>query len=45
MAAKRGEVRIKAGYFQISATECEKLLGGQLHQSRKWNQHISEGES
>ena len=35
MAAKRKAVRIKPGDFQISPTESEKLLDGQLYQSMK----------
>ena len=31
MKAKRREVEIEAGSFRITPSECEKLLGGQLH--------------
>ena len=44
-ATKRGEVSLQAGPFTILPTETEKLLGGQLHQSLEWNQHISDHES
>ena len=44
-AARRGEVSIQAGPFTILPTETEKLLGGQLHQSLEWNQHIRDNES
>ena len=33
-----------AGGFNIKPTETEKLLGGQLHESLKWNQHIQGGK-
>ena len=45
MAAKRREVSIQAGTFMISPTETETILGGKLHQSMQWNQHIRDGES
>ena len=45
MAAMRREVSIQAGTFKISPTESETLLGGKLHQSMQWNQHIRDGES
>ena len=28
----------------IESTECEKLLGGLLHQDMKWNEHILDNE-
>ena len=34
-----------AGTFVIKPTETEALLGGHIHQSLKWNQHISENKS
>ena len=37
---KRKNVTIQAGEHTIKATEKEKLLGGLLHQSLKWNTHI-----
>ena len=37
---KRKEVKLEAGAFTITPSQTEKLLGGQLHQSLKWNQHI-----
>ena len=30
----------EAGAFRIYPTESEKFLGGHLHQSLQWNQHI-----
>ena len=45
MAAMRREVSIQAGTFKISPTESETLLGGKLHQSMQWNEHIRDGES
>ena len=44
-AAGRREVSIKAGPFTIFQTESEKLLGGQLHQSLEWNNHLCDHES
>jgi hypothetical protein len=37
---KRLEVSLQAGEYIIKPTETEKLLGGQLHQSLKWNLHV-----
>ena len=37
---KRKEVKLEAGAFTIKPTHSEKLLGGQLHQNLKWNQHL-----
>ena len=34
-----------AGGFSIKPTATEKLLGGQVHQSLKWNQHIADGKT
>ena len=39
-SVKRKNVTIQAGEHTIKATEKEKLLGGLLHQSLKWNTHI-----
>ena len=39
-AAKRMSVSIQAGAHNIFPTEKEKMLGGLLHQSLKWNTHI-----
>ena len=41
--ARRLQVSIQAGGFNISPTETETLLGGHLHQSLQWNHHISDG--
>ena len=40
-----GQVSMMAGNFCIHPTATEKLLGAQIHQSLKWNQHISDGKS
>ena len=45
MAAKRSQVSMVAGTFTIEATETEKLLGGVINQSLKWNQHLNDHES
>ena len=45
VAQRRAEVSIKAGEHIIRPTETEKLLGGHIHQSLKWNHHISESHS
>ena len=37
---KRMQVTLTAGQFTIKPTQTEKLLGGQLHQSLQWNQHL-----
>ena len=39
-AAKIMSVSIQAGVHNIVPTEKEKMLGGLLHQSLKWNTHI-----
>ena len=44
-AAQRRGVSLQAGTFTILPTETEKLLGGTLHQSLEWNQHISDHDS
>ena len=36
----RKDVTIKAGSFTIQPSEPEKLIGGILHQSLGWKQHI-----
>jgi hypothetical protein len=41
----RKQVSIQAGPFTIKPTESEKLLGGNLHQSLKWNYHIRDSDS
>ena len=43
--AARDQISIVAGDCCIKPTETEKLLGGQIHQSLKWNQHLAEGKS
>ena len=40
-----GQVSMMAGNYCIHPTPTEKLLGGQIHQSLKWNHHISDGKS
>ena len=44
ISARRNQVRIQAGQFIIVPTETEKLLGGHLHQSLQWNQHIRDNK-
>ena len=44
ISAKRHLVSIQAGEFTIEPTESEKMLGGQLHQSMKWNYHIRDSK-
>ena len=44
-ALQRHQVSMMAGGFCIKPTETEKLLGGQVHQSLKWNQHIADSKS
>jgi hypothetical protein len=44
-AELRKQVSMMAGGFCIKPTETEKLLGGQVHQSLKWNQHLADGKS
>ena len=39
--AKRLQVSIRAGGFEITPTETETMLGAHLHQSLQWNHHIS----
>ena len=41
----RKQVSIQAGPFTIKPTEAEKLLGGNLHQSLKWNYHIRDSDN
>ena len=41
----RQQVSMIAGGFCIRPTETEKLLGGQVHQSLKWNQHLADNKS
>ena len=44
-AQLRQQVSMRAGNFIIKPTETEKLLGGSIHQSLKWNQHITDNKS
>ena len=44
VSVMRKQVSIQAGQFTIKPTESEKLLGGHLHQSLKWNHHIRDSE-
>ena len=44
ISVMRKKVSIQAGQFTIKPTESEKLLGGHLHQSLKWNHHIRDSE-
>ena len=44
-ATIRQEVSIVAGGHLIRPSETTKLLGGQLHQSLKWNYHISDSKA
>jgi hypothetical protein len=41
----RKQVSMVAGGYSIQPSETEKLLGGQVHQSLKWNQHLADGKS
>ena len=41
----RKQVSMMAGGFPIRPTETEKLLGGEIHQSLKWNQHLADSKS
>ena len=41
----RKQVSTVAGGYSIKPSETEKLLGGQVHQSLKWNQHLADGKS
>ena len=41
----RQQVNIMAGEYCIKPTETEKLLGGHIHQSLKWNEHLATNRS
>ena len=41
----RKQITMKAGSFIIKTSESEKLLGGIVHQSLKWNQHLRDSQS
>ena len=45
ISAQRNQVTIQAGPYTILPTVSEKLLGGNLHQSLKWNDHIRDNKS
>jgi hypothetical protein len=45
ISEKRKHVSIQAGPYTITPTESEKLLGGHLHQSLKWNDHIRDNKN
>ena len=41
----RKQVSMMAGDYCIKPTETEKLLGGQIHQTLKWNNHLADNKS
>ena len=41
----RKQVSLMAGGYRITPSETEKLLGGHVHQSLKWNQHLADDKS
>ena len=41
---RRSNVSIQAGVHNIVPTKKEKMLGGILHQSLKWNTHIRDNK-
>ena len=41
----RKQVSLMAGGYCITPSETEKLLGGHVHQSLKWNQHLADDKS
>ena len=43
-ALLRRQVTMMAGNFTIKPTETEKLLGGVVHQSLKWNKHLTDSK-
>ena len=45
ISEKRSRVIIQAGPHTISPTVSEKLLGANLHQSLKWNDHIMDNKN
>ena len=45
ISVQRNQVTIQAGPYTILPTVSEKLLGGNLHQSLKWNDHIRDNKS
>jgi hypothetical protein len=44
-AGLRQQVSMTAGTYVIKPTETETLLGGHIHQSLQWNQHIRDNKS
>ena len=44
LAPQRERVSMMAGVYNIKPTETETLLGGHIHQSLHWNQHIRDHE-
>ena len=44
LALQRERVSMMAGVYNIKPTETETLLGGHIHQSLHWNQHIRDHE-
>ena len=44
-APLRQQVSMKAGNFVIKPTETETLLGFHVHQSLRWNQHLTDSKS
>ena len=44
-APLRRQVSMMAGTFCIKPSETETLLGGHIHQTLQWNQHISDHKS
>ena len=44
-AQSRQQVSMMAGEYHIKPSNTEKLLGGQIHQSLKWNEHIADNKS
>ena len=45
IAARRMEVQVSAGPDQIKQSTSEKLLGGVVHNSGRWNEMISGGKN
>jgi hypothetical protein len=44
-AAKRMEVQVRAGPDEIEQSVSEKLLGGIIHQSGRWNEMVKNSKS
>ena len=45
VAAKRMEVQVKAGQYTIEQSVSEKLLGGTIHNTGRWNEMVKNGKS